>query len=687
MPQPDDHNAADLPADAERLLLRVAESFARQTEVSGIAAVVCAALVDVRQVVAAGIAAYDPDRETVRIYPPQFIPGAPPDSDPIPQNESDIPALRNVGPEGLSIDLTDGSSPAPYQRFRRFGACRYVSLPLSAQDRLVGYLFCGLTGPTAPDAEVLTFLRRLANLAAPMVWTIATQERFARGDRRRDTLIGLGNVLNTSLALEDVLRSALRVLAQLGGHPQSAVFVLDESAERGRNYRVGSIDPLSIDPAAVAEAPLTGLAERVIRTGQTHVSTDLAGGTSFEDERALLAAGVRRYVCAPLLARGRAVGTLLFASSEAHPIARIDVWTYENIALQLALAIDNARQHEAVRRLSLRLEQQNVYLREEIQSQHNFGEIVGASAAMQRVFNDVRRVGPTTSTVLIHGETGVGKELIARAIHAASPRAAEPMVKLNCAAIPEGMVESELFGHERGAFTSAVERRIGRFELANGGTLFLDEVGELSASVQAKLLRVLQDGEFERLGGTKTIRTDVRLIAATNRNLLASVEAGTFRRDLYYRLAVFPIFVPALRDRREDIPLLAESFIAQFARRMGKRIESIDRGSLEELCRRDWPGNVRELRHVIERAMILCDGPTLIVEPEVGSVAVATKQPEAPLHLALVDVEAEHIRRVLRQTRGVIEGPRGAAALLGLKPSTLRFRMRRLGIRREREAS
>lgn len=356
---PDQQNAAAAPADADGRLLHAAEALARQVDVGGIAAVVCTALLDLPRAVAAGIAAYDPDRETVRIYPPALVPGAPRNSDPIPQNESDIPALRTVGPDGLSIDLTDGPPSSPYEKFRRIGVGRYVSLPLSAQERLVGYLYCGLRGPAAPDAELFSFLRRLAALAAPAVWTIATQERFARGDRRRDTLIGLGNVLNTSLALEHVLSSALRVLAQLGGHPQSAVFVLDESADRGRTYRVGSGDPPPIDPAAAAETPLRGLAERVIRTGQTHVSADLAAGTSIEDERELLAAGVRRYVCAPLLARGKAVGTLLFASSEAHPIARIDVWTYENIALQLALAVDNARQHEAVRRLSLRLEQQN----------------------------------------------------------------------------------------------------------------------------------------------------------------------------------------------------------------------------------------------------------------------------------------------------------------------------------------
>jgi formate hydrogenlyase transcriptional activator len=403
-----------------------------------------------------------------------------------------------------------------------------------------------------------------------------------------------------------------------------------------------------------------------------------------DEDRELASRGVRRYVAAPLIVRGEVLGALLIASADPSPPLKIDVWMYENMAQQLALAIDNATQHEQVQRLSERLAQQNVYLREEIQSLHNVGEIAGDSPAIQRLYRDIQRVAPTTSTVLISGETGVGKELAARAIHAASPRAAQPMVKINCAAIPEGMFESELFGHERGAFTSAVERRIGRFELANGATLFLDEVGELPPAVQAKLLRVLQDGEFERVGGTRTLRTDVRIIAATNRDLLKSVAAGAFRSDLYYRLNVFPVHVPPLRERRSDIPALVQAFIGQFNRQMGKHVEAIDRASLDELCRGDWPGNVRELRHVIERAMIFCDGTTLHVDlppaPAAGARSGSADTEHAPARLA--DVEADHIRRVLAQTRGVIEGPHGAAATLGLKPSTLRFRMKQLGIRR-----
>jgi formate hydrogenlyase transcriptional activator len=351
----------------------------------------------------------------------------------------------------------------------------------------------------------------------------------------------------------------------------------------------------------------------------------------------------------------------------------------------LALAIDNARQLEQVQRLSERLGQQNVYLREEIQSEHDYGEMIGQSAAMVRVRESIARVAPTDSTVLVCGETGVGKELVARAIHAASPRAEQPMVKVNCAAIPEGMVESELFGHERGAFTSAVERRVGRFELARDGTLFLDEIAELSLPVQAKLLRVLQDGQFERVGGTRTLTSNARIITATNRNLLNCVESGSFRSDLYYRLNVFPIEVPPLRDRREDIPLLIEAFVKQFSRRMGKRVEAIAPHTLTCLCQRNWPGNIRELRHEIERAMILQDDPVLRVDcraPAQVEVAHLPTGSQQPAFQTLEEAEAEHIRNALAETAGVIEGPRGAAQLLDMKPSTLRFRMKRLGIAR-----
>jgi PAS domain S-box-containing protein len=329
-----------------------------------------------------------------------------------------------------------------------------------------------------------------------------------------------------------------------------------------------------------------------------------------------------------------------------------------------------------------RLHEQNLYLQEEIKSVHNFDEIVGQSPALLAVLEKVSRVAATDATVLITGETGTGKELIARAIHSHSRRAAKPLIKLNCAALPAGLVESELFGHEKGAFTGAIARRIGRFELADGGSLFLDEASELPLETQAKLLRVLQEREIERVGGGAALPVDVRIIAATNRDLLKAVRDQGFREDLYYRLSVFPIALPPLRDRAEDIPLLVQFLVNKFAARVGKRIDGVSREAVRRLIAYPWPGNVRELENVLERAVILTTGPTLDLESDAelstGPAAMAAELP-AP---SLEAVERRHILAVLRQTQWVIEGPRGAAQILSLHPNTLRSRLKKLGITR-----
>ncbi|HJZ58482.1 MAG TPA: sigma 54-interacting transcriptional regulator [Gemmataceae bacterium] len=331
-----------------------------------------------------------------------------------------------------------------------------------------------------------------------------------------------------------------------------------------------------------------------------------------------------------------------------------------------------------------RLRQQNVYLQEEIKAAHNFDEIVGRSPGLVSVLQRVSKVAGTDSTVLIDGETGTGKELIARAVHSASPRKGKPLIKLNCAALPTGLVESELFGHEKGAFTGATARKPGRFELADGGTLFLDEVGELPPDAQAKLLRVLQEREFERVGGTSPVRVDVRVIAATNRDLARMAKEGKFREDLFYRLNVFPVRLPPLRDRRDDIPLLVRFFVNKFAARLGKRIESVGTDTLELLAAYPWPGNIRELENVLERAVILADGHELEIDPDVLPVAggVPESGPSGGGEQSLVAVERDHILSVLRQTDWVIEGPGGAAKVLAMHPNTLRSRLKKLGISR-----
>jgi formate hydrogenlyase transcriptional activator len=380
----------------------------------------------------------------------------------------------------------------------------------------------------------------------------------------------------------------------------------------------------------------------------------------------------------PIPGRRSVVGTLGLVRSE-DSFRQDEIGFLMQVSNQIGIAVENALAYQQIRELKEKLGQENVYLQDEIRNETHFEEIVGTSTALRRVLAKVETVAPTDSTVLIYGETGTGKELIARAIHNLSPRHRNAFVKLNCAAIPTGLLESELFGHEKGAFTGAISQRIGRFELANRGTVFLDEVGEIPLELQTKLLRVLQEREFERLGSTRTIRTDARLIAATNRDLAEMVEGQRFRSDLFYRLNVFPVRVPALRERQEDIPLLVRHFVQHFARRMNRVIDSIPSETMSALVRYPWPGNIRELQNLIERAVILSSGPVLRVplkdlpnRPVVGST---TARPQT-----MEEAERAHILAALKETNWVIAGPNGAAARLGMNRSTVQFRMKKLGI-------
>jgi PAS domain S-box-containing protein len=342
-------------------------------------------------------------------------------------------------------------------------------------------------------------------------------------------------------------------------------------------------------------------------------------------------------------------------------------------------------QRVLMEREKARLEQQNLYLQDEIKQSHNFEEIIGQSPALIRVLADVSRVAPTDASVLITGETGTGKELIARAIHSRSARKDKPLIKVNCAALPTGLVESELFGHVRGAVSGAISRHIGRFELAHGGTIFLDEVGEIPPEVQVKLLRVLQEHEVERVGGTSPIRADVRIIAATNRDLNKAIREGTFREDLFYRLNVFPIQMPSLRQRSGDIPLLVRFLVRRFSAKIGKPIESVSHDTMQRLIEYAWPGNVRELENVIERAVILNSGSVLEVASDLLPRSAIPAEPSERQQLGnLADMERTHILAALRQSNWVIEGERGAARTLNLHPNTLRSRMKKMGITRPR---
>ena len=448
----------------------------------------------------------------------------------------------------------------------------------------------------------------------------------------------------------ELARSESRIRAIINALPD-VVFVLDDAGhyveivtqDEGRLYRSASdllgrrVD--AVLPPSAAE-PLHELTRTTIATGSPQVL-----------EYALPTRGGARWF------EGRAAPLRLEGSGAPHVVV---------IARDIT---DRKRADE--------LEHQNVYLREAFDADLHFGEIHGRSAAMQEVFRAIELVANTDSSVLITGETGTGKELIARAIHRSSRRASAVMVKVNCGALPATLVESELFGHERGAFTGAVQQKKGRFELANRGTIFLDEVGELPLESQVKLLRVLQEQEFERVGGTQTLRVDARVVAATNRDLAADVQRGAFRSDLFFRLNIFPIRVPPLRDRRDDIPILARHFVREFAARMGRSVDQIDGRALDRLVGYSWPGNVRELANILERAVILCQGRVLQCA-HLGLPAAVAPAPDTVL--TLEEAERRHIIRALERTGGVLAGPNGAAALLGVNRSTLWSRMRKLGI-------
>jgi formate hydrogenlyase transcriptional activator len=423
-------------------------------------------------------------------------------------------------------------------------------------------------------------------------------------------------------------------------------------------------------------------------------------------ERLLAKQGVRSICVAPLIIAGKSMGTLNLASNRADEYSNSDGELLQEVANQVALAVENMKAYEEIRSLHAKLEKENVYLREEIRSEHNFREIVGSSTLLREVLEKVERVAPLDSTVLVYGETGTGKELIARAIHDCSNRKNRPLVKLNCSAISAGLVESELFGHMRGAFTGALERHIGRFELADGGTLFLDEVSELPLESQVKLLRVLQEGEFEPVGSNKTIKVNVRIIAATNRNLEECVAAGRFRSDLFYRLNVFPLELPSLRDRRSDIPQLVSFFLQRFATKFGRKIEATQKETMDLLMDYPWPGNIRELQNIIERAVVLAEGPILYIDPAFLLRAYAARDlgvapSVAPVRVdpsvsekhsqsadasfqSLEQMERNHILAALDRSGGVIDGPNGAARILNLHANTLRSKMDKLGIGRKR---
>jgi formate hydrogenlyase transcriptional activator len=504
---------------------------------------------------------------------------------------------------------------------------------------------------------------------------------------RYRTLLEINNALVSNLTRDALFHAIAKALRHVVPFERTAIFLHDARRNVLKLFILESSLASTYFTVGFEMAPDDSHVGLVFRRQQPLLRNDLETEREYPAEEMAYGDGVRSYVIVPLVVRGASIGALAVASTTPRQYAEDDVRFLQEAAGQVALVIANMMAYEEIAALKARLERENVYLQEEIHHEHNFVEMVGSSPALLDVLRKLEQIAPTDATVLISGETGTGKELIARAIHNRSARKERPLVKVNCAAISAGLVESELFGHVKGAFTGAIERRVGRFQLADGGTIFLDEVGELPLDTQVKLLRVLQEQEFEPVGSSRSVRVDVRVIAATNRNIEDAVQAGRFRADLYYRLHVVPIRVPPLRERPGDIPLLVAFFLGQSGKKFGKRIAGVAQSTLERMQAYSWPGNIRELQNVIERAAVLCRGGVLELDDDLLPMAptsriAAAASGEGTSLATLEDVERTHIRAVLERVGWLIDGPRGAAGILSLHPNTLRSRMAKLGIKR-----
>ena len=594
------------------------------------------------------------------------------------------------------------------------GARSYLGLPIAGSSgQILGHLAVLDVAPMPSDEVSSALLRTFASRAAGEMERQRVTAEIARlnqvlaaAAQRAQTLLAVNNAVVLNLTPDALCAAITEALRPVMPFDSIAISLLDES--KGVLRLVGAQASKPSPQFVIGrELPLAASqAGHALITRRPVLREDLALSREFPSEDTLLHEGFRASLTVPLVVRGQGIGALSVMSFNARQYTQADADLLQEVANQVALAVENMREYEEIGRLKAQVERENVYLREEIRDSHNFEEIIGSSPALTATLGTVERVAATDTTVLLLGETGTGKELIARAIHGRSPRQKRPLVKVNCGAIPAGLIESELFGHVRGAFTGALEARTGRFELATGGTIFLDEIGELPLDMQVKLLRALQEQEFEPVGSSRTVKVNVRVIAATNRDLAREVEAGRFRADLFYRLNVLPIRVPPLRERREDVPRLAVFFAHRHAKRIGRAVSTIDRESLDRLATYDWPGNVRELENVIERALVLSAGPLLHVGTEAlpasrPATTLGTQVGQAPPLVApwphplgsappphgsvgsinaLEDVLKTHIIATLQRTGGVIEGPQGAAKLLDMHPNTLRSRLKKLGI-------
>jgi formate hydrogenlyase transcriptional activator len=598
------------------------------------------------------------------------------------QCTSVVPVLEQALP-GTPLDFICGH-----------GARVTCWLPLTTAHRRVGVLSFGSKDADQYGGDAVAFMEQVASHVAIAVDNAINfddaqrLQRELRDERDRlRLLLEVNNLLVSRLEYPDLLQTLSESLQRVVKHDSASVALVDRDSGQLRLQALtyhdarGVVEPhilLSLESSPAGVTFRSGVAKVFRKTDLDQFATDDAATPLTP-----LSAGSQSVCCVPLVTRRGSLGTLNVASVDREAFPQEEVELLKQISSQLAIAVENALAYQEITGIKDQLAGEKQYLEDEIRLEHNFSDIIGHSPALKRVLQVVETVAPTDSTVLLRGETGTGKEMLARAIHNLSPRRGRTFVRLSIAALPVALIESELFGYEKGAFTGATTAKVGRLELANRGTLFLDEVGDIPPEVQPKLLRALQEREFERLGSTRTQRVDVRLIAATNRDLEQMIVDGLFRQDLYYRLNVFPVQVPALRDRPEDIPALVHHFVDKFARPLKRHITTIPGATMSALQHAFWPGNIRELENVVERAVILSLGPEL-------KVPLADLQPTSPRSAAgssvatgqLRNAEREAILRALRESRGVIGGPHGAAAILGLKRTTLQSKLRKLGITR-----
>jgi formate hydrogenlyase transcriptional activator len=676
------------PLAVDEALLRLAKSIAGFTTLNDLLRQLPASLRDAVPFDHLGLVLHDADRDLLRIVLVH------PDV-PLPMREVPV----DFGPAGVVLrsqqttvvrldagEVLTGMMPA----LRALGFRIICGVPLTTPRARLGVLVFGSRDAASYDDVAVAVMEQITAMVALAVEHTVQLERLetlgaslAAEHDRVQFLLRLNNAITSELDYPSLLGKISQALGDVIQHDYASIALYDADSGQMQLHALAFTDERGVRradhllPLDNSPAGITYQRGVVSMFGEADLAAfGPAGAPTLIDE------GIKSVCCVPLVTRRSQLGVLSLASRAADAFSADAAVLLGQLSSQIAIAVENARAYGEIAVIKEQLAEEKDYLLDEVRLAHDFREIIGQSAALKRVLQTIATVAPTDSTVLLLGETGTGKELLARALHNLSRRRDRTFVRLSGAALPASLIESELFGYEKGAFTGAAMSKVGRLELANRGTLFLDEVGDLPLEVQPKLLRALQEREFERLGSTRTLRVDVRLIAATNRDLDGMVSTGLFRSDLFYRLNVFPVHVPALRERRDDIPALVSHFVAKFAREMNRRITTIPEDAMAALVRWHWPGNIRELENVIERAVILSSGPVLHVPPAAIQPPQAKPDAREASPSRLRDTERDAIVQALRESNGVVSGPNGAAARLGVKRTTLQSKMRKLGIRR-----